>query len=190
MHHIQNQPTESNKVLRLGQLCCGQANKSLFHPASIGRSQHKSWTTHPSSETNLLSLRTPWLTKVICLRSRLRLYPFSGQMQWHKGGPDAPLSSCWPLPLLQSLRKGPEVEKVLGTGHIAALITHSVTIELDAPPPVGLTPSWQPGKVMGPLWLVCQQSAKTVFYAVFLGLNAPIPRHCAWWSHAGRRRWR
>lgn len=94
---------------------------------------------HPSSETNLLSPRTSWLTKVIRLRPRLRLYPLSGQMQWHKGGPDAPLSSCWPLSLLQSLRKGPKVEKVLGTGHIAALITHSVTIEPNVlPPPFGL----------------------------------------------------
>lgn len=100
-------------------------------------------STHPSSETNLLSPITLWLTKVIRLRPWRRLYPLSGQMQWHKGGPDAPLSSCWPLPLFQSLRKGPEVEKVLGTGHIAALITHSVTIEPNVwpsppPPPPGV----------------------------------------------------
>lgn len=92
-------------------------------------------SAHPSSESNLLSPITSWLTRVICLRPHPRLYPLSGQMQWHKGGPDAPLSSCWPLPLFQTLRKGLEVEKVLGTGHIAALITHSVTIEPNVWPP-------------------------------------------------------
>lgn len=107
-------------------------------------------STHPSLETNLLSPITSWLTRVICLRPRQGLHPLSGQMQWHKGGPDAPLSSCWPLPLFQTLRKGPEVAEVLGTGHIAALIRHSVTIESNVwPPPLGLTPSWQAGKVMG-----------------------------------------
>lgn len=132
-------------------------------------------STHPSSEPNLLSPITSWLTRVIRLRPQRRLYPLSGQMQWHKGGPDAPLSSCWPLPLFQSLRKGPEVEKVLGTGHIAALITHSVTIEPNVwpPPPLGLTPSWQAGKVMGPLSLVCQHSAKT---APLRPLPQPCPR--------------
>lgn len=60
-------------------------------------------------------------------------------MQWHKRGPDAPLSCCWPPSPFQSLRKGLEVEKVLGTGHIAALITHSVTIEPNVwPPPIGV----------------------------------------------------
>lgn len=137
-------------------------------------------STHPSSETNLLSPITSWLTRVIRLRPRRRLYPLSGQMQWHKGGPDAPLSSCWPLPLFQSLRKGPEVEKVLGTGHIAALITHSVTIEPNVwPPPLGLTPSWQAGKVMGPLWLVCQQSAKTAPLR-------PLPQPCSRWLTAAK----
>ena len=102
-------------------------------------------------------------------------------MQWHKGGPDAPLSSCWPLPLFQSLRKGLEVEKVLGTGHIAALITHSVTIEPNVcpPPSLGLTPSWQAGKVMGPLWLVCQQSAKTA-------PPCPLPQPCSRWLTAAK----
>lgn len=67
-----------------------------------------------------------------------------------------------------------------------------------APPPPGLTPSWQAGKVMGPLWLVCQQSSK-------IASPRPLPqpcsrwltatkcystslRHCAGTSHAGRRR--
>lgn len=173
----------------MAQLCCGQAIKASFYQTSIvlGRSQRKSWddempspSTHPSSETNLLSPITSWLTRVICLRPRRRLYPLSGQMQWHKGGPDAPLSSCWPLPLFQSLRKGPKVEKVLGTGHIAALITHSVTIEPNVwPPPLGLTPSWQAGKVMGPLWLVCQQSAKTAPLC-------PLPQPCSRWLTAAK----
>lgn len=138
-------------------------------------------STHPSSETNLLSPRTSWVTKVICLRPRARLYPLSGQMLWHKGGPDAPLSSWWPLSLFQSLRKGPKVEKVLGTGHIAALITHSVTIEPNvwSPPPLGLTPSWRAGKVMGPLWLVHQQSAKTAPLC-------PLPQLCSRWLTAAK----
>ncbi len=176
-------------MIKLGWLWGGQATKSFFYHASIvlGRSQCKSWdwetpspSTHPSSETNLLSPITSWLTRVIRLRPWRRLYPLSGQMQWHKGGPDAPLSSCWPLPLFQSLRKGPEVEKVLGTGHIAALITHSVTIEPNVwPPPLGLTPSWQAGKVMGPLWLVCQQSAKT-------SPLRPLPQLCSCWLTAAK----
>lgn len=49
-----------------------------------------SLSTHPSLETNLLSPITSWLTRVIRLRLQQRLYPLSGQMQWHKGGPDAP----------------------------------------------------------------------------------------------------
>lgn len=149
-------------------------------------------STHPSSETNLLSRRTSWLTKVICLRSRLRLYPFSGQMQWHKGGPDAPLSSCWPLPLFQSLRKGLEVEKVLGTGHIAALITHSVTIEPNVwPPPLGLnsflTSRESNGASVARLPAISQDSFSTLSCST---LNTTIPHHCAWRSHAGRRQWR
>ena len=163
-------------------------NPFFFQTSLVwGQSQCKSWnyempspSTHPSSETNLLSPITSWLTRVIRLRPQRRLYPLSGQMLWHKGGPDAPLSSCWPLSLFQTLRKGPKVEKVLGTGHIAALITHSVTIEPNVwPPPLGLTPSWQAGKVMGPLWLVCQQSAKT----------APLcrlPQPCSRWLTAAK----
>lgn len=46
-------------------------------------------------------------------------------------------------------------------------------------PPLGLTPSWQAGKVMGPLWLVCQHLAKTV------ALH-PFPQPCSHWLTAAK----
>lgn len=161
--------------------CGGQ----VFHLTSgvLGRIQCKSWeyempspSTHPSTEPNLLSPITSWLTRVIRLRPQRRLYPLSGQMQWHKGGPDAPLSSCWPLPLFQSLRKGPEVEKVLGTGHIAALITHSVTIEPNVwPPPPGvnsfLTSRESNGASVARLPALSQDSASTSSSAALFSLT-------------------